>query len=84
VRSSVAYDSRASFDIIFSSAFPASLVSVFKYHLHTIKHLRHLLPASHIGTQWIAFMAYAAGLVSTWKPKKTNLMTGRRNFGRDI
>jgi len=29
-------------------------------------------------------MAYAAGLVSTWKPKKTNLMTGRRNFGRDI
>jgi hypothetical protein len=82
VRSSVAYNSTASFDITFPSAFPVSIVSVFKHHLHTIKHLRHLLPASHIGTQWIAFMAYAAGLVSAWKPKKTNLMTGRRHFGR--
>jgi hypothetical protein len=86
MRSSVAYDSTASFNTTFQLSFPVSLVNVFKHHLYTITDLHYLLPAPHSGTQWIAIMAYTAGLVLTWEPKKTNFMTGRRptNFDSDI
>ena len=86
MRSNVAYDSTASLNTTFQLAFPVSLVNVFKHHLYTITDLHYLLPASHSGTQWISIMAYAAGHVLTWEPKKINFMTGRRptNFDSDI